>query len=226
MRKPSLLATCIHEAGHAIVQLATGPAPWIDYVEVDRPNPDRLAVVQTRAMWQPFMRDAQAPAEVLGQWRRLAARDAVIHLAGPLAELRWARHSRLTIQIVAGHMAQRCLGQPDCAGDVDAARVRARLEWLMPGEERDGFEQAWSATEEIVASWWREIVRLGRDLADRGRIEDVELLALWEGMRTARGEAATARAAERADWLKAMARCSPSQRQGGAGQADLPSIAA
>lgn len=222
-RMPTLLATSMHEAGHAIVQLATGPAPWIDRIEVGRPGPDLLGVVRTRTMWQPFMREVPAPADVREQWRRLAARDVVIHLAGPVAELRWGRHSRLAIQIVAGRMADSCLQDNHLDLDVDAARVRDRLGWLMPGEERAGFVRAWMATEDVVGAWWREIVRLGRELADRAGIEDVELLALWDDMSGARGDAATARAAERADWLAPTARRSP-PTHGEAAQADTPSV--
>lgn len=201
MKKPSLHAICMHEAGHAIVQLATGPAPWIDYIEVNNPDPDKLAIVYSRAMWQPHMRGVAAPPIVVEQWRRLAARDIVNYLAGPVAELRWNRCSRLTIQLAATDMAARCVRQADPEVRDDAGLVLKRLAWLMPGAEEAGFVEAWLATEEIVAAWWSEIVELGRNLLDRGRIEAVDLQEIWEGMRNRRGEQALQRAIGTADWL-------------------------
>ena len=203
MRNPTLLAVCMHEAGHAIAQLATGPAPWIDYIEVDRPDDRQLGIVHTEALWQPsYMRDAGAPGEIIGQWRRLAARDIVIFLAGPIAELRWRRHTRTQLQIGAVEMSWNCFGLEEPGPRTDFGMVRSRLAWLMPGGEQDGFERAWIAAEEVVAGWWREIVRLGRELHARGRIEDEDLLPLWKAMRAGRREDATTRAAATADWLE------------------------
>lgn len=200
-KRPSLLAICNHEAGHAIVQLATGPAPWIDHIEVNREGVDRLGMVHSRAMLLPYMREVNAPAEILEQWRRLAARDVVNALAGPIAEARSERRSRLAIQLAASKMAIKCMNDDGPDRQTDAARVRDRLEWLMPGEEKSGFEQAWIATEEIVAAWWREIVQLGRHLAAHRRIGGEELLAIWKEMRDRRGVGATTQAAAFADWL-------------------------
>lgn len=188
MRKPTLLSICRHEAGHAIVQLATGPASWINYTEIDRPDEHKLGIVWTRAMWQPWMREAEACEDSVRHRQWFAAQDVVNFLAGDVAELRWRRETRIAIQHIADEMTWRCVDAPDPPADFGMAR--SRLFWLIPGDEEAGFVRAWHATEGVVALWWREIIRLGRELALRGSIEDKQLIPIWNQMRDARGAAA------------------------------------
>ncbi|WP_210357348.1 MULTISPECIES: hypothetical protein [Sphingomonas] len=185
-RTPTRLAVSMHEAGHAIVQLANGPAPWIDYISIEREGPDQLGIVQTAAMWQPWMIQAQASAEVIQQRRTLAHKDIIFYLAGPIAELRWRRHCRANIWFGGPEMAQRCLGESAPEERSDLGRVRARLTWAHPGREAKAFNDAWLEAEEAVARFWREIRQLGRLLAAKGRIEDEALLEIWREMSEAR----------------------------------------
>lgn len=188
-RLPSRLAVAMHEAGHAIVQLATGPAPWIDYISLEEDDPDQLGRVQTQAMWQPsWMEAAHAPPEIIEQWRVLAVRDVVNYLAGPVAELRWRRYPRAAIWLGGPEMADRCLGEPAPPSHTDLGRVRRRLTWSYPGCERKVFREAWLRTEALVASWWNQIEWLGRELDTCGRINDEELLVMWSAFEAEHAE--------------------------------------
>lgn len=198
--KPSRLEVAVHEAGHAIVQLATGPSPWIDYIEVGEPGEGRLGIVQTEALWQPsLMEDPHAPAELICKWRLLAARDIVMYLAGPMAELRM-RHRRQKAREAAMLMASRCLAVDEVDAASDFGRVRHRLRWAHPGTEFKAFCQAWAATDMIVNTWWREIVDFGRMLECSGRINDVEIMNAWAGFAETRMDATISRAELSTAW--------------------------
>lgn len=174
-----------HEAGHAVAQLAHPPAPWINFVAIDGLPAGMLGVVDTPAMWQPYMATVNAPPDVLDSWRSFAWRDALFYLAGPIAELRWRRHSRAAIWFAAGEFADRCFGTvaPDPASDL--GRVRARLLWAGAGDERGAFIRAWLEAETIVATHWKPIRMVGRLLYQQGRLSDVELLDAWTATRSA-----------------------------------------
>lgn len=109
VRAPTRAEVCAHEAGHAIVQLASGPGKWIDYIEVDNPNEDRLGVVWTEAEWQPWMRDEPAPLEIVEHRKRAATRDVVNYLAGNVAEFRFRGRARMEIKFACLEMAEACL---------------------------------------------------------------------------------------------------------------------
>lgn len=184
-RLPTRLAICVHEAGHAIVQLAHGSHPWIDYIAIDGLSGDNLGRVETISSWQPSNLELAADREVHESWSGAAWRDVVIYLAGLIAELRWRRYCRAALWLGADEMAERCLGQPH-EDHTDFGRVRRRLERAIPGDNRGNFIKGWLEAEEEVARWWPEITALGRLLAERGRIVDEELYPLWRGMRDAK----------------------------------------
>ena len=179
------LSTCVHEAGHAVVQLAGGPAPRIDFIAVDGLDGDILGLVQTKAIWQPsYMEDVRASDEIRAQWRTLAWRDCVNFLAGPIAELRHRRYSRSAIQLNWEGMAERCLGEPVPKEGTDFGQVRRRLLSAIGGDPRNAFLDAWLEAEGAVALRWREINALARLLYERGRIDDEELLEIWSELET------------------------------------------
>lgn len=179
---PTRLATCVHEAGHAVVQLARGSHPWIDSIAVDGLGEGMLGLVDTISIWQPSYLALAVGRDLHEAWAAAAWRDVINYLAGPVAELRWRRYSRVAVAIVADEMAERCFGRAH-ADFSDFGRVRRRLKCAIPGDDRANFVQAWLQTEEEVARWWREIVALARVLSTVGRIEDVELYELWTTLR-------------------------------------------
>lgn len=176
------LATCVHEAGHAVVQLSHGSHPWIDYIAVDGLPDDMLGRVETESGWQPWVLGLAADREVHEAWSAAAWRDVVVYLAGPIAELRWRRYSRAAIWLGAYEMAQRCLCEEQ-EDSSDFGRVRRRLERAVPGENHANFVKAWLEAEEKVARWWYQIATLARALSERGRIDDEELYPLWRRLR-------------------------------------------
>lgn len=174
VRPPTLPEICAHEAGHAIVQLTGGSTPWIDFIEVNRPNQAMLGVVWTKAMWQPWMKDEPAPLWVVEQRRVMAAKDVVNYLAGNIAEFRFRGRSRAEIQAGCFEMADQCLAEP-VDSRTDYGLARNRLEWITPGAERRAFVHAWLACEAIAASWWKEILHLAVELERHGRVDDDRL---------------------------------------------------
>lgn len=105
------LATAIHEAGHAVVQLALPPAPWIDSIELFEPGGDLLGIVNTMSNWQPFFASSAMSEDTREYVRVLAWKDTLFYLAGPISEARWRRFSRAGIALSAHHFAEVCLGE-------------------------------------------------------------------------------------------------------------------
>lgn len=186
-RPPTRLAICVHEAGHAIVQLAHGSHPWINSIAVDGLPGGLLGLVDTASIWQPSCLGLAADREVHEAWSAGACRDVVNYLAGPIAELRWRRYDRATIWLVAGQMAQPCLKEPQEEFS-DFGRVRRRLECAIPGDDHANYKKAWMEAEEEVAFWWPQITELGRMLAEQDRIGDEDLYATWRRMRDRKSE--------------------------------------
>ena len=174
------LAVAVHEAGHAVVQMANPPAPYIDWIALDGLTENELGRVGTSARWQPYMAEVRAPMDIAEQWRGLAWWDTIVHLAGPIAEMRWGRNSRLAIQMQADRLAKLCVGIDVPEGDIDAMRVRARLMWAYPDAEVERFCSAWLEAEKQVAANWKAIVVIGRLLAKRGWMSGEELTAEWK----------------------------------------------
>lgn len=187
-RKPTRLAICMHEAGHAIIRLANPPSPWIESISVDETSEHTLGIVVTTSMWQHYMQ-GNADAELERQWRALAWKDIIFYLAGPIAELRWRRYSRPALWLGAREMADKCLVPNDIEERSDFGRVKRRLQSAVPGDDRDNFVKAWLEAEVEVAKWWWEINSLARDLANCGHIQDDDLLAMWKRMKASRDEA-------------------------------------
>jgi len=176
----SQLAVAVHEAGHAVAQLSNPPHPQIRSVSIVGLDPALLGLVDTDAMWQPYMATLEVEQSTGEAWRALAWKDTIFYLAGPIAELRWRRHSRIAIAFGAKQFAEECFGTPAPEGSTDFGRVRARLNWAYPGEQREAFSKAWFEAEAVVARHWRAVVRLGRIIAERGRINGDELSVEWE----------------------------------------------
>lgn len=185
-RFPSRLCTSVHEAGHAVIQLANPPAPWIRSIAVDGLDEGLLGLVDTSGGWQPYMATVKADPEIELQWRDLARMDVRVLLAGPIAELKWRRYPRVAIWMGADQMAARCLSEEAQDFPTDFWRVHERLRYLSPGRERECFIESWMEAEDQVSRWWLEIKRLGRTLADRGRIDDEGLSAIWDELKAAR----------------------------------------
>lgn len=174
------LAVAMHEAGHAVIQLANPPAPYIDSISITGLGEGLLGLVNTSAQWQPYMAEVPGAGDVTEAWRQLAWRDTIFHLAGPIAEMRWRRHSRAAIWLEAETFAWQCFG-----GDVpepfsDLGRVHARLSWAYPDDCLERFCDAWIEAEEQVGRHWRSILSVGRLLHRRGRLTGAELMAEWQ----------------------------------------------
>ena len=168
----------MHEAGHAVALLADPPHPWIDFISIVGLRAGLLGLVQTEARWQPHMATYSASPETTNLWRQLAHKDVTHYMAGPVAELRWRRLSRLGILIAGRQQRDHCLGDVTLEPGSDLDRVRARLLWAYPDDPHQAFSRVWDETEEFVTKHWRAIVLLGRTLRERGRIGGEELLSI------------------------------------------------
>jgi hypothetical protein len=174
----------MHEAGHAVAQLANPPAPWIDSIAITGLPDGLLGLVETPALWQPYMAKWDGFASGHDAWRSLAWKDVINYLAGPIAELRWRRYSRAALWFSAHHYADMCFSDPEPEAHSDLGRVRARLLWGYPEAEREAFIKAWLEAEAAISRHWRAVKAIGRLVHERGRLTDVELLDAWEAHRT------------------------------------------
>lgn len=173
------LATAMHEAGHAVAQLALPPAPNIRSISIVDQREGQLGLVDTDLRWQKYMTYSPASAERIEELRGLAWQDIIVCLAGPLAEFRWRRHSRWAIKLSSDSLAKQCLELPLPNSYCDEAMIRSRLCWAYPGDERAHFISAWWETEELVATHWRAIIYIGRTLNQRGMMTGDELEMEW-----------------------------------------------
>ncbi|BCA62663.1 hypothetical protein HMP09_1897 [Sphingomonas sp. HMP9] len=128
-----------------------------------------LGYVDTMAEWQPSRMEAAgaSPVDEL-RHRTFAWNDILFYLSGPLAELRWRRRSREFLWLAASEMAERRIGDEDIDDDSDLGRVRRRLCWLQPGDERAAFIRAWLEAEELVARNMPATEWIARELCDCG----------------------------------------------------------
>lgn len=176
--RATALSVAIHEAGHAVAQLANPPHPRIDFISIVGLPDGLLGLVQTEASWQPYMATCSVDPAIIEHWRQLAQKDVINYLAGPIAELRWRRHPRASIQFGSQQFGERCLDSDSLEPGNDLDRVRTRLLWAFPDDPHGAFDCAWFDTEELVAMHWNAILFLGRALLEKGRIEGADLLAM------------------------------------------------
>lgn len=169
LQLPTRLAICVHEVGHAIVQLAHGSHPWIDSIAIDRlpkgilgPGGHTLDMAALQPWSGGWPRRARG---LVGG--RVARRRQLACRTDRRTAMR--RYSRTAIWLGAEHAARRCMTetQEDFS---DFGRVRFRLESAVPGDDHYNFVRAWLEAEEEVAHWWREIVELGRMLTSAGEL--------------------------------------------------------
>lgn len=178
-RQITPLTIAIHEAGHAVVQLARPSSPVIRSIAIVEQPQGQLGFVDTDLQWRSDMEDAIGVGDAVAGWRRLAWEDIIVCLAGPIAENRWRRYSRWAIQLKADHFAKRCI-EHDCLDpNTDEGKAMKRLRWAHPGEERERFNAAWLEAEQAVAAHWRAITSIGRTLHQRGRMTGEELGVEW-----------------------------------------------
>lgn len=172
---PTRMAVATHEAGHAVMRMINADAPVIAGISLN-PRNGELGQVDTQPMWHPGHMDRMAPDPLsAAEWRRLAHRDVVFYLAGPIAELRSTGYSRHQVQFGVGQMMDRCLGPdaPTYRSDLD--EVARRLRWCSPGEERSAFLAAWFVTEATVARWMDAIRALARWLHDADELGEDQI---------------------------------------------------
>lgn len=169
----------MHEAGHAVIRLASGSAAPVRSMTLFDPGGDVLGLVDASPLWRPESMDRRDPdAATRALHRGWANEDIVFYLAGPIAELRWRRHSRAAIWFGAREMAGRCL-DGDVGWDTDFGRVRHRLRWLHGEGGREAFVSAWRTAEQRVADHASAISALGRLLRRDGHLEQEAIEAFW-----------------------------------------------
>lgn len=178
----SKLAVAVHEAGHAVVQMASG-GPWIESVSVvDQPD-GKLGIVNSEPRWKSYFSDCSLPddpkqaAVIRDAWTRAAWQDVLHFLAGPLAEMRWRCRSRWVVIFSCDANRETCFADPPPDRGGDLGQVRARLDWAFPDDPQEAFKRAWSESEELVHRHWRSIVAVGRLLRIRGKLDNEELRA-------------------------------------------------
>ncbi len=182
-RLPTRLAVAMHEAGHVTARMLTPGGPPIHSATLCEGDGDVLGFVDTLAEWQPSLMETASISPVTeSRWRAFAWDDIMLYLCGPLAELRWRRRSRAFLWLAASEMAERCVADEDVDDRSDLGRVRRRLRWLHPGEERDAFIRAWLQTEEMIARNMSAIEWMGRELCDSGELLGDEIADMWTGL--------------------------------------------
>lgn len=177
--KPTTLAVAMHEAGHAVVQLAIAPSQWIEAITLRGLPEGHLGYVETDSLWQSYMKEVLPPQEVVDQWRKLAWKDILIFLAGPIAELKWNRYSRDAVLLTGHFLLERCLGDAEPCRGMDLWQVRTRLLWRDIASAKDDCLEAWSESNSIVSQKWTAIRSVGRELAAKGRLSNPELIEAW-----------------------------------------------
>lgn len=180
-RRETALPVSMHEAGHALVALAVRPGKYIDSMWI-KMSPDGWEgmVENGTASWRSDICGPSGDAEPYFQG--LARSDCISYLAGPVAEARWMYRTRLAVRIV-GRQMSATIGDRVFIERSDLARVQRRLEWLDPAGMTANFVDLWDQTEALIAKHWRQTLELGRLLAERKRLEDVDIYAWWEGQR-------------------------------------------
>ncbi|MEG3159368.1 hypothetical protein U1763_02525 [Sphingomonas sp. LB2R24] len=183
---PTRLAVAMHEAGHVAARMLTPGGPPIHSATLSDGDGDMLGFVDTLAEWQPSrMETAESSPATEARWRTFAWNDILFYLCGPLAEMRWRRRSRAFLWLVASELAERCVAGEDVDDRSDLGRVRRRLRWLHPGEERDAFIRGWLEAEELVARNISAIDWMGRELCDSGELLEDEIADMWTALKRA-----------------------------------------
>lgn len=146
-------AICYHEAGHAVAAVRLGVRVHLVTVVPDG-SPGNLGRTRTAAL------DAQAPLWTATGWDAFE-RDAMIELAGPLAEEAFGCSvSTWTWQTHRAQAARAALARWPGAREADAACFVA---WY---EHR---------TRERVAAWQPAIISLAAALFARGTLDEAEV---------------------------------------------------
>jgi len=175
------LYVAIHEAGHAVAMLAQQPGPRIDYISIVDQPADRVGIVHAQARFQPNLADVAAQAEGGRPLiERLAWQDAVEFLAGPIAEWRFRKQSKLVRLLTARDIASRlALDNTLLKTGEDAEKVLVRLRWRNPDTVEEEFIAAWEESEALLKPRWTAVQELGLWLHRQGRIEDDQLYDWW-----------------------------------------------
>lgn len=182
-RRDTALATAIHEAGHAVAELAMPPSQSIEAIWLRRDLGGWSGMVDVKARLQPAMADLPISnpdhAKLYRDAQEARARQDIIqHAAGLVAEWRWRLRSRVGAQFVGLDFARVCSEQEHASGS-DLDRVKVRLLWLGVPDIRAAFVEAWMEAEALLAREWRAVIGIGRALTERHRLDDEAVLALW-----------------------------------------------
>lgn len=180
-RRETALPVSMHEAGHARVALVVRPGKYINAMWI-KESPDGWGgmVENGTASWRSDICGQSGDPEPYFQ--SLARSDCISYLAGPVAEARWMYRTRFAVRFV-GRQISATIGDRVFNELSDLARVQRRLEWLDPATMTASFVELWDETEALIAKHWRQTLELGRLLAERKRLEDVEIYTWWEGQR-------------------------------------------
>lgn len=116
-RPPSLLRVCIHEAGHAVVQLAIGAPADVFAIRVRQEEESRE--------WEGIVRQ-------FGSAPKLAEVEIKIRLAGPIAEARRFRACTGGYHDDMRHVSERA--RKDGLAGADVRRLFAETEALVERE--------------------------------------------------------------------------------------------
>lgn len=180
-RRITRLTAAIHEAGHLAAMLSDPAGSHIESVMVASSG-HLLGYVDCVSLWQPFMSRLDPLDPVNAPFVDAARRDIIQYLAGPIAELRWKRHSRWDIIFAADQFAARCLDRSDHAPGSDFDRVKARIEWAYATDQRRIFGLLWCEAEDLVARQWMKIKHVGRMLDAACEMSGDEVLAAWDSL--------------------------------------------
>lgn len=181
--RASKLAVAIHEAGHVVATLAQPPAPPILGAWIKREQSGWGGNVQYvhRFQWAAVRRREAIPwvDPADGEESRAldqadARKEALVCLAGPLAEIRWRTRGRWNAIFAASDNAKVAVGMRHEASD-DFGRAVDYLEWIGVPDLEAAFVEAWNEAEELLHRHWAAVMRLGRALKEREQMpgEDV-----------------------------------------------------
>lgn len=169
-RRLSSKACAVHEAGHLFASLTLDQSVLVDAVWIKRTS---------RGQWQGRVDRRRDRQQWESERQRCTRIEALVSLAGPVAETRWRLRGRWNAIFAAGSNAKIAIGMRHEAGD-DYGRAVEHLEWLGADDLEAAFVEAWIEVEQVLHKQWPAIVRLGSLLKDRRRIEAAELFALPE----------------------------------------------
>ena len=166
---PTRLELAIHEAGHAYAYAALNR--WDEPEELGLGADGNGAAhgwCRRTTLLHRSVCLQRVPTDALPAIEWQAAAEVVIAIAGPMAEFRHRRRSRMNGGLMILANVEKFLQPGAFDVDGDFERIRATLDYIGPTDKPAALRALADVAESVVAANWASIRRLGRHLDERG----------------------------------------------------------